>query len=101
MSAYVDDGVALRKATVALNDGSMIYTHDGNTSFEVIGVDGYRDYFTAPATPLDTAPAEEAVVQWRILAARSSFSPFAPPELPYILLTPHASTSEGHPGFLR
>jgi hypothetical protein len=40
----------------------MLYTHDGSTTFEIGGADGYRNYFTSPATPLDMAPAEEAVV---------------------------------------
>jgi hypothetical protein len=50
------------KASFVLNDGSRLYTHDGTTIFETIGVDSYRDYFTTSATPLDVAPAEEAVV---------------------------------------
>lgn len=50
------------KATLALGDGSFLYTHDGETTFETIGADNYRAYFTSPAAPLDTPPAEKAVV---------------------------------------
>lgn len=50
------------KAKLAMNDGSYLYTHDGHTQFETVGVDSFRSYFTAAATPLDQAPAEEAVV---------------------------------------
>jgi hypothetical protein len=50
------------KATVALGDGSSLYTHDGRTQAEVIGADNYRAYYTLPATSLAQAPAEEAVV---------------------------------------
>jgi hypothetical protein len=50
------------KATVPLGDGSFLYTHDGTTTFETIGADHYRDYFTAPNTTLDVPPAEKAVV---------------------------------------
>ncbi|HEY3593430.1 MAG TPA: hypothetical protein VGL13_06135 [Polyangiaceae bacterium] len=50
------------KATTALNDGSQLYTHDGTTTFETVGTDSFRDYFTTPSSPLDMGPAEEAVV---------------------------------------
>jgi hypothetical protein len=50
------------KATVDLNDGSQLFTHDGTTTYQTTGTDGYRDYFTTPATGLDVGPAEEAVV---------------------------------------
>jgi hypothetical protein len=50
------------KATLALGDGSFLYTHDGTTTFQTIGVDNYRDYFTAADTALDLPPAEKAVV---------------------------------------
>jgi len=50
------------KATVALGDGTFLYTHDGPTRVQTIGVDNYRDYFTAPNTELDVGPAETAVV---------------------------------------
>jgi hypothetical protein len=49
-------------ATLAMSDGSYLYTHDGHTQIETIGVDNNRSYFTAPATPLTAGPAEEAVV---------------------------------------
>jgi hypothetical protein len=50
------------KASVALADGTFLYTHDGTTDYETIGVDNFRHYFTAPATSLNVAPAEKAVV---------------------------------------
>lgn len=50
------------KATVTMSDGSQLYTHDGETRVETIGVDNWRSHFTAPMTPLSSAPAEEAVV---------------------------------------
>jgi hypothetical protein len=50
------------KATVALGDGTFLYTHDGETTFETIGADNFRAYFTAPATPLNVGPAEKAIV---------------------------------------
>jgi len=50
------------KATLALGDGSFLYTHDGATTFQTIGADNYRDYFTTPSTSLATPPAETAVV---------------------------------------
>lgn len=50
------------KATIALGDGTFLYTHDGTTAFETVGSDGFRHYFTEPATPLTSAPAEKAVV---------------------------------------
>jgi hypothetical protein len=50
------------KATIPLADGTFLYTHDGTTDYETIGVDNYRHYYTAPATSLATPPAEKAVV---------------------------------------
>jgi len=50
------------KATVPLGDGTFLYTHDGATRVQTIGVDSFRDYFTAPGTALDVGPAETAVV---------------------------------------
>lgn len=50
------------RATLALGDGSLLYTHDGQTTFETIGADEYRDYFTIPATSLQTPPAQTAVI---------------------------------------
>ena len=50
------------KAKVAMNDGTFLYTHDGVNKFEAVGVDNWRAYFTEPSVPLNTAPAEEAVV---------------------------------------
>lgn len=50
------------KATVALGDGSLLYTHDGPTRVQTIGADNFRDYFTEPSTALNVAPAEPAVV---------------------------------------
>jgi len=50
------------KATIPLGDGTFLYTHDGTTTYETIGVDNYRHYYTAPATSLTTGPAEKAVV---------------------------------------
>jgi hypothetical protein len=50
------------RASVPFTDGTTLYTHDGVSSFEAIGVDNYRSYFTAASTPLDRAPAEDAVV---------------------------------------
>ena len=50
------------KAKLSMNDGSWLYTHDGVSASELSGVDNLRQYFTKPSTPLDQAPAEEAVV---------------------------------------
>lgn len=50
------------KATLALGDGTFLYTHDGETTFQTVGADNYRDYFTTPSTSLATPPAETAVV---------------------------------------
>ncbi|HTV18792.1 MAG TPA: hypothetical protein VMG12_08980 [Polyangiaceae bacterium] len=50
------------KASVALADGTFLYTHDGTTDFETIGADNFRHYYTAPSTPMNVAPAEKAVV---------------------------------------
>jgi hypothetical protein len=50
------------KATIPLGDGGFLYTHDGTTTFNTIGVDNFKHYYTAPATSLTTAPAEKAVV---------------------------------------
>jgi hypothetical protein len=50
------------KATIPLFDGSFLYTHDGATTYESLGVDNYRHYYTSPATSLATGPAEKAVV---------------------------------------
>jgi hypothetical protein len=50
------------KASIPLADGTFLYTHDGRTDYETIGADNFRHYFTAPATPLNVAPAEKAVV---------------------------------------
>ncbi len=50
------------KATLPLGDGTFLYTHDGTTTFQTIGADSYRDYFTTPSTSLATPPAETAVV---------------------------------------
>jgi hypothetical protein len=50
------------KASIPLADGSFLYTHDGVTDFETIGVDNYKHYFTAPDISLATGPAEKAVV---------------------------------------
>jgi hypothetical protein len=50
------------KATIPLGDGSFLYTHDGTTTYQIIGADHYKDYYTSPAIPLDVGPAEKAVV---------------------------------------
>jgi hypothetical protein len=50
------------KASIPLGDGTFLYTHDGETTFETIGNDNFRHYFTAPSAPLTSAPAEKAVV---------------------------------------
>jgi hypothetical protein len=50
------------KATVALGDGTFLYTHDGPTRVQTIGADNYQDYYTAPNSELDVGPAEKAVV---------------------------------------
>jgi hypothetical protein len=50
------------KASIPLADGTTLYTHDGTTQYETVGVDNWRHYFTSPSTPLTTAPAEKAVV---------------------------------------
>jgi hypothetical protein len=50
------------KATIPLGDGSFLYTHDGATTFEEIGNDNWRHYFTTPSTPMSSGPAEKAVV---------------------------------------
>jgi hypothetical protein len=50
------------KATIPLGDGSFLYTHDGTTTYQVVGADHFKDYYTSPAIPLDQGPAEKAVV---------------------------------------
>jgi hypothetical protein len=50
------------KASIPLADGTVLYTHDGTTQYETVGVDNWRHYFTSPSTSLTTAPAEKAVV---------------------------------------
>ena len=50
------------KATIPLGDGTFLYTHDGDTTFELLGTDNFKHYFTTPAAPLTTAPADKAVV---------------------------------------
>jgi hypothetical protein len=50
------------KASVALADGSFLYTHDGLGTSEVLGVDMVRNYFTEAGSSLRSGPAEEAVV---------------------------------------
>ena len=50
------------KASVALGDGTTLYTHDGPTLVQTVGADHFRDYYTAPSTDLDVGPAEKAVV---------------------------------------
>lgn len=49
-------------ATIDLGDGDFLYTHDGVTTSELIGVDNFKNYFTRSATSLLEGPAEEAVV---------------------------------------
>jgi hypothetical protein len=49
-------------ARVQLNDGSSLYSHDGESRVEEVGADRIRDYYTRPSTQLDRGPAEEAVV---------------------------------------
>lgn len=50
------------RAEVTLADGRTLYTHDGVSRSELVGADHYRNYYTAPSTPLDQGPAEQAVV---------------------------------------
>jgi hypothetical protein len=50
------------KATIPLGDGTFLYTHDGATTFETLGADNFRHYFTTPSTPMTSGPAEKAVV---------------------------------------
>jgi hypothetical protein len=50
------------KATIPLFDGTFLYTHDGVTTYETVGVDNFRHYFTTPSTPMTSGPAEKAVV---------------------------------------
>jgi hypothetical protein len=50
------------RASVPFTDGTTLYTHDSVSSFETVGADNFRAYYTAPTTPLDRAPAEDAVV---------------------------------------
>jgi hypothetical protein len=50
------------KASIPLGDGTFLYTHDGTTTYETVGVDNFRHYYTSPATSLATGPAEKAVV---------------------------------------
>jgi hypothetical protein len=50
------------EAAVPLFDGTFLYTHDGPTTYQTIGADNFRDYFTSPTTSLAVAPAEKAVV---------------------------------------
>lgn len=49
-------------ATLDLGDGLNLYTHDGETTSELLGADNYRNYFTRSSVSLLEAPAEEAVV---------------------------------------
>lgn len=49
-------------ATLDLGDGDFLYTHDGVTTSELIGVDNFKNYFTRSGTSLLEGPAEEAVV---------------------------------------
>lgn len=49
-------------ATIDLGDGDFLYTHDGVTTSELIGLDNFKNYFTRSATSLLEGPAEEAVV---------------------------------------
>jgi hypothetical protein len=49
-------------ATLDLGNGDFLYTHDGVTTSELIGVDNFQNYFTRSATSLLEGPAEEAVV---------------------------------------
>jgi hypothetical protein len=50
------------KASFVLNDGSQLYTHDGETVMELVGADNFKSYYTKPSTSLGVGPAEEAVV---------------------------------------
>jgi hypothetical protein len=50
------------KATLSMNDGSKLYTHDGVSTSEITGVDNLKQYYTKANTPLTEAPSEEAVV---------------------------------------
>lgn len=49
-------------ATIDLGDGDFLYTHDGVTTWELIGLDNFQNYFTRSATSLLEGPPEEAVV---------------------------------------
>lgn len=50
------------RASAQLSGGPRLYTQDGEARYETVGADGFRSYFTEAATPLDRAPAEDAIV---------------------------------------
>jgi hypothetical protein len=50
------------RGSIPFLDGTTLYTHDGVTSYETIGADDFRAYYTAASSPLDRGPAEDAVV---------------------------------------
>lgn len=50
------------KASFVLSDGSLMYTHDGETLMELVGADNFKHFYTKPSTSLGVGPAEEAVV---------------------------------------
>lgn len=49
-------------ASLDLGDGDFLYTHDGITTWELIGNDNFKNYFTRSASSLLEGPAQEAVV---------------------------------------
>jgi hypothetical protein len=50
------------RASAQLSGGPRLYTHDGEASYETVGADAFRSYFTDVTTPLDRAPAEDVIV---------------------------------------
>ena len=50
------------KASIPMGDGTFLYTHDGPTTFETVGADNFRHYYTSATTSLATAPSEKAIV---------------------------------------
>jgi hypothetical protein len=50
------------KATIPLGDDTFLYTHDGETTFETVGNDNFKRYYTKASSSLGAGPAEKAVV---------------------------------------
>jgi len=50
------------KATIPLGDDTFLYTHDGETQFEIVGNDSFKRYYTKASSSLGAGPSEKAVV---------------------------------------